>query len=105
MWLHVRDGHDRREPGDLERDERLDLVRGQPDCQTAESGTVVIAGMRADLYLQLTAALGCRDRDRCRSGIDTASDVGAVDLGEDLLVGARALAEVGIEVQLWAVSP
>src|SRR5260370_2480472 len=61
--------------------------------------------MRADLHVQLAAELGRRDSDRHRSGVHTTRDVGAVDLREDLLVCARALAEVGIQVHLCVVSP
>src|SRR5260370_22019929 len=60
--------------------------------------------MRADLHVHLAAELGGRNRDRDRPGVDTARDVGAVDLREDLLVCARALAEVGIQVHLCVVS-
>ena len=105
VWLDIGDGRDRGQTRDLKRDQRLDLIRRKRSLVAAEAGAIVIAGVRANLHPELAAAPGGRDRDRGRAGVDATRHVGAVDAGEDRLVFAGALTDIGVEIHSWCVSP
>src|SRR5712692_7001108 len=105
VGLDVCDRHHRGEGRDLERHQRLDLIRRQSALFTPKPRPVVVPGMRTDLDAELAALQGGRDRDRRRARMYTASDVGAVNLRQDRVVGARTFAKVCVEVQLCDVSP
>src|SRR5260370_31307474 len=100
-----RDRHARRQARDLESHERLDFLGGQPELAAPEAFPVVVAGVGADLDAQAATQERGRDGRRRRARMHTARDVGAVDVRQDRLIGARALAEVRVDVQLCAVSP
>ena len=61
--LDVRDRRDGRQRGDLVRDERLDLLRGQRSLDSPEPRAVVVAGMRTNLDSQRLTAARRRDRE------------------------------------------
>src|SRR2546426_4111573 len=93
---------DRRHGGescDLERDQRLDVLRAERTLDAAEAGAIVIPRVRADLDAQLAAPPGGGDGKRRGSRMDAARDVGAVDAGQDRLVLAGTLADVSVEIQ------
>ena len=100
VGLHVSDGNDSCESGDLVRDKSLDLRWRQGALHATELGSVLVPRMRPDLDSHLPAT-PCRcDRDRNRAGVHAARNARAVDETKDRLIGAGSLTQIRAEIQI-----
>src|SRR5438067_463370 len=99
VWLHIGEWNDGRQPGDLERDQRFDLVPRKGSLDPTEARPIVVAGVGANLHSELATPPCGRDRDRQGPRVDAAGNVGAVDASQDRLVFTGAFADVGVEIQ------
>src|SRR5207249_8590107 len=99
VWLHIGEWNDGRQPGDLERDQRFDLVPRKGSLDPTEARPIVVAGVGANLHSELATPPSGRDRDRQGPRVDAAGNVGAVDASQDRLVFTGAFADVGVEIQ------
>src|ERR1700687_2802764 len=99
------DRRDRRKASDLEGDQRLDIVSRDWMLDTSKVAAVVITGVCPDLDPELPTPQRGGDRDRGRNRVHATPAAGAVDARENLLVCARALAQVRVQIHLCAVSP
>src|SRR5205814_6719633 len=78
VWLHIGEWNDGRQPGDLERDQRFDLVPRKGSLDPTEARPIVVAGVGAKLHSELATPPCGRVRDRQGPGVDAAGSVGDV---------------------------